>query len=120
MSKILIIEDDKDLAEMIQVDLRKQGYDSEIAFDGEEGLEKSQTINPALIILDLKLPKLDGYRLCELLKLDDNYKDIPIIILTARGEDIEKKAGFAAGANEYLVKPYNPETLHKKIKEYIK
>ena len=120
MAKILVIEDDRELVKLIAKRLETAGYQPLSAFDGEDGLFKAQKELPNLVILDLKLPKLDGYRVCELLKADDKTKNIPILILSGRKEEIEKKAGFAAGADDYLVKPYDSELLLEKIKTLIR
>lgn len=118
-SKILIIEDEKEFAEMVSIRLRQDGFVIELAYSGEVGMQKAAEFKPDLIVLDVMLPGIDGYRVCELLKSDDNFKSIPIIMLTARKEDIEKKAGLAAGADEYLTKPYEPDVLLTKINELL-
>lgn len=117
---ILLIEDEKEMAEMTQVILEKAGYIVHLAYDGEEGLKKAETIKPDLILLDLKLPKLDGYKVCERLKGDDALNKIPIIMLTARRSGMEEKIGYAMGADDYLAKPYEPEALLSKIKNLLK
>jgi DNA-binding response OmpR family regulator len=117
---ILAIEDEQDLAKIIQAQISAAKYNVVLAFDGEEGLAKAKELKPDLIVLDLMLPKIDGYRICEFLKADPQYKHIPIIILSARTAKIEQKAGFAAGADAYLIKPYEGEILLAKIKELLK
>jgi len=119
MAKILIIEDELELARLIQVRLENAGFGVEIAGDGKEGLEKITDYQPDLVILDLILPQIDGYRVCELIKSDDKLRKIPVIMLTARAQDIEKKAGYAVGADEYIVKPYDPDQLLQKIKALL-
>ena len=118
--KILLIEDEKEFAEMVGIRLKQEGFIIDLAHDGEAGIKKTEEFKPDLIIMDIKLPTIDGYRVCELLKADDNYKSIPIVMLTARREEIEKKAGIAAGADEYLVKPCEPDVLLGKIKGLLK
>lgn len=119
MHKILIIEDEKELAMMIQKRLGQEGYLVEAAYDGEEGLAKAKSFKPDLIILDLIIPQIDGYKLCEMLKTDEKYKHIKILMLTGRSSEIEEKAGFAVGADDYLVKPYEADVLLKKIKDLL-
>ncbi len=116
---ILVIEDERELAEMIQVTLVKEGYEVVLTYDGETGLKKAKELKPDLITLDLKLPKLDGYKICEDLKADEKYQHIPVIMLSARDSDIEKKTGAAVGANAYLVKPYEPQILLKNIRKLL-
>ncbi|NQT30466.1 MAG: response regulator [Candidatus Saganbacteria bacterium] len=118
--KVLVIEDEKELAEMIKMRLLKERYEVELAYDGEEGLAKAKSLMPDLIILDIKMPKLDGYTVCEMLKSDKKYKHIPIIMLTVRVSKMEMKRGFEAGTDEYLTKPYDGEALISKVKEYLK
>jgi len=119
MKKILIIEDNADLAKMLADQIGKSDYQVDIANDGEEGFLKANSFRPDLITLDLKLPKIDGYRLCEMLKLEETTKSIPIIVISGRNEEIEIKAAFALGAEEYFVKPYDSKTLLDKIKQLI-
>lgn len=120
IKRILVIEDEKDMAEMTRVTLEKSGYLVDLAYDGEEGLVKAKSSKPDLIVLDLKLPKVDGYKICEELKSEDQFKKIPIIMLTARESSIEEKIGYAMGADEYMTKPYEPEVLLSKIKKLLK
>ena len=117
--KILIIEDEKEFAEMVGIRLRGEGFFVQFAYDGETGMKKVEEFKPDLIMLDVMLPKMDGYRVCELLKADEKFKKTPIIMLTARSEEIEKKVGLAAGADEYLTKPYEPGELLATIKKLL-
>jgi two-component system alkaline phosphatase synthesis response regulator PhoP len=119
MQRILVIEDEKDLAEMIKVTLEKAGYSVELAYDGQDGLQRAKNTNPSLIVLDLMIPLVDGYKVCEELKSEDQYKNIPIVVLTARDSKIEEKIGYAMGADVYLAKPYEPKTLLSKIKKLL-
>jgi len=117
--KILVFEDERELAEMIRARLVKEGYEVILAYDGEEGFKKAKELKPDLITLDLKLPKLDGYKICENLKDDEDYENIPIIMLTARGSEIERKAGMAAGADAYIIKPYEAKEFIATIKNLL-
>ena len=118
--KVLVIEDEKELAAMIKMRLLKEEYVVELAHDGEEGLAKVKTLLPDLIILDIKMPKLDGYTLCKMLKSDAKYRQIPIIMLTVRVSKMEIKRGFEVGTDEYLTKPYDGEVLIGKVNGYLK
>jgi DNA-binding response OmpR family regulator len=88
--------------------------------DGQAALESVRKSAPDLIVLDLVIPRIDGYRVCELIKADEHYKHIPVIMLSVRSQVMEKKAGFAVGADEYLTKPYDPQLLLSKIKNLLK
>lgn len=117
--KILLIEDEKDLVKTIAFRLESKGYTAITAYDGQEGLDKARKEKPDLIILDLMLPKIDGYKVCALLKGDSRYSKIPIIIFTARAQDEDMKMGKEAGAEAYMTKPFDPEALFAKIEELI-
>lgn len=118
--KILVIDDEKDLIEAVAFRLKANGYDVITAGDGAEGLDKARKERPDLIILDLMLPKMDGYRVCGLLKNDARYGSIPIIMFTARAQEEDIKHGKEMGAEAYITKPFEPETLLSKIKELLK
>ena len=118
--KILIVDDEKDLVETIIFQLEGSGYEAIAAYDGQEGLDKARKDKPDLIILDLMLPKLDGYKVCRMLKFDEGYKNIPIIMFTARAQEQDKKLGLEVGANAYITKPFELEGLLVKIKELLK
>ena len=117
--KILVIDDEQDLVDMLEITLESEGYEVLKAYDGYEGLEKSRESKPDLILLDIMLPKMDGYQVCRLLKFDDTSKDIPIVMLTARNQKQDRLTGKRVGADEYLVKPFSNEDLLKKIKAMI-
>lgn len=118
--KILLIDDEPVLVKVLTSRFKTNGYEVVVAIDGQEGLNKARTEKPDLIVMDLMLPKLDGYRVCSLLKLDDNFKHIPIIILTARVQPQDQEKGMQAGADAYLLKPFKPEILTEKIRELLK
>ena len=118
-NKILVVDDEADLVETLKFRLEIAGYDVNTAFDGQEGLKKARTENPDLVILDLMLPKLDGYRVCRMLKFDEKYKDIPIILFSARVQDSDIKMGEEQGADAYITKPFDPKALLAKIDELL-
>jgi len=118
--RILVVDDEGELVKAIQIRLGQAGYESLVAYDGQEGLAKAQKEKPDLIILDLMLPKMDGYKVCGMLKNDTRYKKIPIIMLTARAQDTDEKTGLEVGADAYITKPYKHEAVLAKIKELLK
>lgn len=109
--KILAVDDSPTIVEMIKSILVGGGYDVITASDGKEALELARTSGAALIVLDVMLPKLDGYRVCRLLKFDQKYKHIPIIMLTAKSEEASMQVGMRTGADLYLTKPIEPDEL---------
>ena len=117
--KILIIDDEQDIVETIQFMLETQGYECISAFDGEEGLKLAKNSNPDLIILDVMMPKINGFKVSRLLKYDNLYKNIPILMLTARSQDEDKAIGEETGADEYITKPFELDYILKKVKEYL-
>ncbi len=117
MQKILIVEDEQDMLELYRIRLEKEGFEVLAAGDGEEGLKLAREEKPGLILLDLMLPKLDGFKVCRMLKFDNRYKHIPVIMLTARVEDKDRKLGISVGADAYMTKPFDWEELNEKIKE---
>jgi len=116
---ILIIEDEIGMVEMLKLRLEANGYDVISALDGMAGLEKARKEKPDLIILDLMLPKMDGYKVCALLKKDTQYAKIPIILFTARAQESDKQMGKDVGADAYITKPFEPQVLLGKIKELL-
>jgi len=106
MVKILIIEDDETLADKLADKLRAEGFTVVTAFEGEGGLEKVRTESPELIVLDITLPGLDGLSICRMVRHEPSTADIPIIMLTARGTEVDKIVGLESGADDYLVKPF--------------
>jgi len=120
MKKILVIEDEKELAEMMKIVLEKEGYSIELAGDGEEGLNKAKALKPDLITLDVMMPKMNGYEVCNQLKSDEQYKHIPILMFTAKTKKDEVAAGLVLGADEYLDKASDRDILLSKIKSLLK
>ena len=116
MKKILIVDDEKDIVETIQFVLEAQGYSCITAYDGEKGLKKAKDNNPDLIILDVMMPNINGFKISRLLKFDAKYKDIPIIMLTARSQQEDKMIGKETGADLYMTKPFDIEELVKNVK----
>jgi DNA-binding response OmpR family regulator len=118
--KVLIVEDEVDLVETIRFLLEKEGYRVLVSGDGEDALHQAQGENPHLIILDIMLPKLDGYKVCRQLKSDKRYKQIPILMLTARAQQKDRIIGMEAGADEYIIKPFDLAAFMEKVKTYLR
>jgi DNA-binding response OmpR family regulator len=118
--KILVIDDETDLTEMLVLRLEANGYQVISACNGQEGLDKARTEKPDLIILDLMLPKIDGYKVCRMLKFDERYRHIPIILFTARAQELDIKLGKEVGADAYIIKPFEPDILLSKVAELLK
>ncbi len=116
---ILVVDDEADLVEGLEIRLRKEGFEVITAGDGENGLKIAREQKPDLLILDLMLPRLDGYKVCRLLKFDRRFKDIPVLMLTARVEETDKKLGMEVGADAYITKPFEWDELLKKIWSFL-
>lgn len=116
---ILIIEDYINIVEILTMRLEAMGYSVICAYDGQHGLSKARHEKPDLVILDVLLPKLDGYKVCRLLKFDSRYKHIPIIMLTSRETKRHEQIGLETGANEYVYKSDRQGTLLKLVIKYL-
>ncbi|MDP8234815.1 MAG: response regulator [Candidatus Erginobacter occultus] len=116
---LLLVDDEPDLLESLSIRLKASGYKVVTAADGLEALKKARSLEPDLILLDLMLPKMDGYKVSRLLKFDGRYSRIPILILSARGQDLDKEMASSAGADDYLVKPFSSEELLNRIKKLL-
>lgn len=117
--KILIVDDEPSLREMVALQLADEGYDVIQATDGIEGLEKAKKEPPDLIILDIMLPKMNGYEVCGLLKTDPKYNKIPIILFSAKAQNEDIKLGEKVGADAYITKLFGFKELLSKVKELI-
>lgn len=118
--RILIVDDVESIVMSVKTFLERHRYEVITANDGQEGLEKAKTEQPDLIILDLMLPRMHGYKVCGLLKKDTRYAKTPIILFTAKAQEKDVKLGQEVGADAYLTKPFEPEVLLSKIIELIK
>jgi len=117
--RILIVDDQKDIVELIRFKMENEGFECLVAFDGEEGLQKAKKEVPDLILMDIMMPKINGYQVCRLLKSDENYKNIPIIMLSAKDQESDKFWGKESGADDYITKPFEFEELFQKIQGYL-
>ncbi|HDS09358.1 MAG TPA: response regulator transcription factor [Firmicutes bacterium] len=120
MPKILVVDDSKTIRLMMETGLKKEGFDIITAVDGEDGLIKAFTENPDLIVLDVMMPKLNGFQVCRKIKRDERTLHIPVLILTAQNQKEEILEGFNAGADEYLCKPFKFDELLKQVKTLLK
>lgn len=118
--KILIVDDEADMRVMFSTRLEISNFEVIEAEDGEEGLEKAKKEKPDLIVLDLMLPKINGFEVCRMLKFDDAYKDIPIIVLSALSQQNEREKAAQCGADAYFIKPFDLGLLVTKIESLLK
>ena len=119
MTKILIAEDENDIRDLIIFTLRLAEYEVVAAWDGEEAIDLARKERPDLIMMDVRMPRMTGYEACAILKSDPTLKDIPVVFLSAKGQNSEVQAGLKVGAVEYLLKPFVPDQLTKRIKNIL-
>jgi DNA-binding response OmpR family regulator len=119
MIKILIAEDEPDIRELITLTLQFSGYDVVSAKDGLEAVDAAKNDSFDLILMDVRMPRMTGYEACRILRDNDATKEIPIIFLSAKGQESEVQAGLDAGADDYILKPFAPDMLTRKIKEVL-
>ena len=118
--KILIVDDEPDILEILKLNLQSEGYKVSTAENGKKALKKADKINPDLIVLDLMMPIMDGIETCERLRLDSRYKNTLIMFLTARAEDYSQIAALDVGADDYITKPVKPRVFLSKIKSLLR
>ncbi len=117
--KILVVDDDRDSTATIQFSLEEEGFECDIAYDGQTALDKVKASPPDLIVLDLKLGEIGGYQVCEALKEDPNLQTIPIIMLTAMNSELCRLSGIMAGASAYITKPFEMKELIQRIRNAL-
>jgi DNA-binding response OmpR family regulator len=117
--KILIVDDEIDLLETVRSSLELEGFEVLVSYNGEDALNQARKKNPDLILLNLMLPKMAGYKVCRLLKFDDRYAHIPILMLTAKTQEKDKFLGMETGADDYISKPFEMEDLMEKVKAFL-
>jgi len=118
--KILIVDDEKDFVDLIKLILEKNGYLVSVAYDGEEGLNKILTEVPDLVVLDLNIPKMNGYEVCEKIREKYSFKDIAVLMLTVRTLEKDHISGFTSGSDDYMTKPFEPKELLARIRNLIR
>jgi CheY-like chemotaxis protein len=119
MAKILIAEDERDIRDLVAFTLRFAGHEVFSATNGEEAVEMAPKVNPDLILMDVRMPRMTGYEACKVLKEDPEMKDIPVVFLSAKGQENEIQQGLDAGAEEYLLKPFAPDQLTEHVKTIL-
>ena len=120
MNLILVVEDEPDISELISHNLERHGYRVETAVTGKEGLNRAKSETPDLIVLDIMLPEMNGLDVCRILKSERETQHIPIIMLTARDEDIDVVTGLEVGADDYITKPFSPKVLIARIRSVLR
>jgi len=118
--KILIVDDEEDIVKMLDYNLKKEGFRTVLAYDGEEALDLASREHPDLMILDLMLPGVDGLEVCKTLKKESKLSSIPVIMLTARKQEADKIVGLELGADDYVTKPFSPRELIARIKAVLR
>ena len=116
---ILVVDDEPDAIELIEFNLKNAGYQVKAAGDGAEALARARSVLPALIVLDVMLPEIDGFEICKLLRRDKTTSRIPIIMLTAKAAEIDRVLGLELGADDYLTKPFSPRELVLRVKKLL-
>ena len=117
--KILVADDEVYILHILEFSLGAEGFEVVTANNGETAIAKAKQESPDLIVLDIMMPVLDGYETLRQLKAEQTTKDIPVILLTAKGRDVDKRLGFEVGATDYIVKPFSPSRLIERIEEII-
>lgn len=119
MAKVLAVDDDPVIQRLLQVNLEMEGYEVELASDGEEALEKVRSFGPDLVLLDVMMPKKDGWQVCQEIKADPDTQDIPVVFLSARAQDSDVQKGADLGVEAYVTKPFDPIDLVELVAELI-
>ena len=118
--RILVVEDDKHISKLVKYNLEKAGFECTVTITGEEAFKVLDKEPIELIILDIMLPKMDGFQACKQIKQDKKFSHIPIIMLTAKGEEVDRVVGFELGVDDYVVKPFSPRELVLRVKAILK
>jgi DNA-binding response OmpR family regulator len=119
MTKILIAEDERDIRDLIAFTLRFAGYEVFAAGNGEEAVALAPKVNPDLILMDVRMPRMTGYEACRAIKSNADLRDIPVVFLSAKGQESEIQQGLEAGAEDYLLKPFAPDQLTSRVKAIL-
>jgi len=116
---ILVVDDEPNIVLSLEFLMKKAGFDVRTAADGEEAMEAIRTEPPALILLDINIPKINGYEICESVRGSKEWRDIRIVMITAKGRDIEREKGLAMGADDYITKPFATQEVVDKVREIL-
>jgi DNA-binding response OmpR family regulator len=119
MAKILIAEDEPDIRELVAFMLRFAGYEVMAASNGEEAVQAATREVPDLVLMDVRMPRMTGYDACRLMKSNPTLRDVPIVFLSAKGQESEIQSGLEAGAEEYLLKPFSPDELTNRVRNIL-
>lgn len=119
MAKILIAEDERDIRDLVAFTLRFAGHEVVTAGNGEEAVDLAPKVNPDLILMDVRMPRMTGYEACKAMKANPDLKDIPVVFLSAKGQESEIQQGMDVGAEAYLLKPFAPDQLTNRVKEIL-
>lgn len=119
MAKILVAEDERDIRDLIAFSLRNAGHEVITTADGESALEQVYAQRPDLVLLDVRMPRLDGYQVCRRIKQDRSLRNIPVAFLSAKGQDAEVEQGLQAGAEAYIIKPFSLEELLSRVEQLL-
>jgi len=119
MARILIVDDEPNIVLALELLMKREGYEILTVDDGQKVFEVVREFNPDLILLDIMMPKMDGYEVCQRIRADASLKDISIIMLTAKGREVEKEKGLALGADYYITKPFSTREVIMKVKEVL-
>lgn len=119
MAKILIAEDERDIRDLITFTLRYVGHEVIQATNGEEAVDLAQQAKPDLVLMDVRMPKMTGYDACRAMKADENTRHIPVVFLSAKGQESEVQTGLEVGAIDYILKPFAPDQLAKRVGELL-
>jgi two-component system phosphate regulon response regulator PhoB len=118
--KILVVDDEEDILDLVEYNLKQNNYKVTCVATGEDALEAARSIKPDLILLDLMLPGVDGFEVCRILKKDPDTQEIPVVMLTAKGEDIDVVTGLELGADDYITKPFSPHVLIARVRAALR
>ncbi len=118
--KIMVVDDEPDIVKLVKISLEMANFEVVEAFGGQEALDKVQAAQPDLILLDIMMPDINGFQVCEKIKADPATKHIPVILLTAKGQRGDAEQGLNAGADDYIIKPFDPYELGEQVLEMIK
>jgi DNA-binding response OmpR family regulator len=120
LPRILVVDDEPDLRSVLRFSLEAERFEVHEAADGEEGLRMACDLLPDLVLLDLMLPRMDGYKVCRALKFDDRYRNIPVFILSARSGETDRRLALELGADAFVIKPYDLKDLVARIRERLR
>jgi len=118
-TRILVADDDPSILRLLQLNFELEGYEVHTASDGEEALAKARASSPDIVVLDVMMPGMDGWEVCRRMKEDETMREVPVILLTALGQESERRRGLAVGASEYVMKPFDPDQLVQMVKRTL-